>query len=113
MGMCSHYHQLLPGFARKPEPLLVLTWKNTIFQWTRDCQYSFDQLEQDLCSSKVMAHLNPHKTYIRYTDACDYAIGGILCQEDDNGLERPIQYISAQLTSTQIVEKKLLLLCML
>jgi transposase InsO family protein len=48
-----------------------------------------------------MAHPDPSKSYILYTDACDYAIGGILCQEDEEGTERPIQYVSATLTSTQ------------
>ena len=43
-----------------------------------------------------MAHPDLTKPYILYTDACDLAIGGILCQEDDNGIERPIQYLSAQ-----------------
>ncbi|RUM47864.1 MAG: hypothetical protein DSY80_00495, partial [Desulfocapsa sp.] len=101
MGMCSYYRQLVPNFAEKAEPILALTRKHATFKWTAHCQASFDQLKEDLCSTKVMAHPNPNKPYIVYTDACDYAIGGILCQEDDDGLERPIQYISAQLTSTQ------------
>ena len=37
----------------------------------------------------------------RHTDACDYAIGGILCQMDTNGVERVIQYISHQLNPVQ------------
>jgi hypothetical protein len=48
-----------------------------------------------------MAHPDTHKPYKLYTDACDYAIGGILCQVDRNGIERPIQYISSGLSSTQ------------
>ena len=43
----------------------------------------------------------PGKPYRLYTDACDYAVGGILVQLDENGVERPIHYISKQLSSTQ------------
>ena len=37
-----------------------------------------------------------------YCDACDYAIGAILVQIDENGIEWPIQYVSKQLHGTQL-----------
>ena len=48
-----------------------------------------------------MAHPDVFKPYKLYTDACDYAIGGILCQLDEQGIERVIQYISHQLNPIQ------------
>ena len=51
---------------------------------------------------QVMAYPQLDKPYKLYTDACDYAIGGILCQEDDHGIERPIQYISKQLSGAAL-----------
>jgi hypothetical protein len=57
-----------------------------------------------------MAYPCIDKPYILYTDASDYCIGGILCQEDDNGVERPIQYVSHQLNKSQanysVIEKE-------
>ena len=41
------------------------------------------------------------KPYFLYTDASDNAIGALLTQRDDAGLERPIQYISKTLASCQ------------
>ncbi len=101
LGMCSYYRQLVPEFAKIAEPLHELTRKNSTWLWGKDQQDSFDKLKAKLCSDTIMAHPDPQKGYILYTDACDYAIGGILVQEDDDGIERPIQYISAQLTNTQ------------
>ena len=101
LGMCSYYRQLVPEFAKIAEPLHQLTRKHSKWEWSPAHQQAFNLLKQGLCSNNIMAHPDPKKDYILYTDACDYAIGGILCQEDDNGIERPIQYISAQLTSTQ------------
>ena len=101
LGMCSYYRQLVPKFAEIAEPLHQLTRKDVTFEWTNEHTNAFEQLKEQLCSHQIMAHPDPSKPYILYTDACDYAIGGILCQEDENGIERPIQYISAQLTSTQ------------
>jgi hypothetical protein len=101
LGMCSYYRQLVPKFAEIAEPLFSLTRKGVEWGWNEETNNAFQKLKAALCSNQVMAHPDPHKPYILYTDACDYAIGGILCQEDENGTERPIQYISAQLTSTQ------------
>ena len=36
-----------------------------------------------------------------YTDACDYAVGGILVQDDDKRVEKVIQYVSHVLSRTQ------------
>ena len=99
--MCSYYRQLVPEFAKIAEPLHLLTRKNAKWLWATEQQEAFDDLKERLCSNNVMAHPNPQRGYILYTDACDYAIGGILVQEDDDGIERPIQYLSAQLTNTQ------------
>ena len=57
-----------------------------------------------------MAHPKTDEPYILYTDACDYAIGGILCQKDENGVERPIVYVSKKLSDVQkrwsVIEKE-------
>ena len=49
-----------------------------------------------------MAYPNLQKPYKLYTDACDYAVGGILVQEDDDNVERVIQYVSHQLNGSQL-----------
>jgi hypothetical protein len=54
-----------------------------------------------LISPHVMAYPNVRKPYHLHTDACDYAVGGILVQVDDTGLDRVVQYISHQLSPTQ------------
>ena len=39
-----------------------------------------------------MAYPNLQKPYKLYTDACDYAVGGISVQEDDNGDETSTEW---------------------
>ena len=48
-----------------------------------------------------MAHPQPDKPYLLYTDTCDYAIGSILYQIDKNGVERPVVYLSKRLSLQQ------------
>ena len=101
LGMTSYYRQLVPRFAEIAEPLYELTRKNVHWHWDEPQQTAFESLKAALVSSEVMAYPDTSKPYILMTDACNYAVGAILLQEDDDGVERPIQYLSQQLTATQ------------
>ena len=101
LGMTGYYRQLIPEYARKATALYALTRKDATWQWNEAETQGFESLRQALCESTVMAHPRVNDPYILYTDACNYALGGILCQIDEQGIERPIQYLSAQFTSAQ------------
>ena len=102
LGMCNYYAQTLPSYAKVAEPLYKLTRKNEPFVWGPEQQQSFTTLKELLGSNSVMAYPRVNQPYKLYTDACGYAIGGILVQEDENGTERVIQYVSHQLSGSQL-----------
>ena len=102
LGMAGYYRQCVPQFAKVAAPLVRLTKKHARFTWGPEQQKSFETLKELLVSSRVMAHPDTSKPYKLYTDACDYAIGAILVQEDEHGMERPIQYVSKQLAGAQL-----------
>ena len=101
LGMTGYYRQCMPGYARIEEPLIRLTRKHARFEWDKSQQEAFDTLKQLLMSSHVMTAPDTSRPYKLYTDACDYAVGGILVQEDSEGIEKVIQYISHVLSPTQ------------
>ena len=101
LGLANYYRQCMPNYAHIAEPMVNLTRKGVYFNWTNQHDAAFQSLKGLLVSPHVMAHPDVHKPYKLYTDACDYAIGGILCQVDDQGVERVIQYISHQLNPVQ------------
>ena len=76
-----------------------MTRKNVTFKWAEEQEAAFQQLKKALMSDTVMAHPKPDQPYLLYTDACDYAIGAILCQLDDQGVEWPVVYLSKQLSN--------------
>ena len=101
LGMCNYYRSSLPNYAKVAEPLIELTRKYVRFTWNKERQEAFDELKRLLTSSHVMAPPDINKPYKMYTDACDFAIGGILVQDSDDGVEKVIQYISHTLSATQ------------
>jgi hypothetical protein len=101
LGLANYYRQCVQNYAKIAEPIVALTRKGVPFEWTSGCQAAFDALKRALVSPQVMAHPDVGKPYSLYVDACDYAVGGVLVQRDESGVERPIQYISHQLSSVQ------------
>jgi IS1 family transposase len=114
LGMTGYYRQCMPDYARVAEPLLELTRnnnnKNSRFKWGEAQDKSFQKLKDLLTSSHVMAAPDTQRPYKLYTDACNYAVGAILVQEDKEGIERVVQYVSHSLSSTQrrwaVIEKE-------
>ena len=56
LGMSGYYRQLVPDSARISHPLIQLINKDVQWQWTKDCQNSFDKLEEILTSDIVLAY---------------------------------------------------------
>ena len=101
LGVANYYRQCMPGYAKLAEPLIALTRRNTPYVWSSECACAFQALKDLLVSPAVMAHPDVRRPYKLYTDACNYAVGGILVQVDDQGVERVVQYVSRQLSETQ------------
>ncbi len=101
LGSAGYYRQCIPGYATIAEPMVQLTRKGEPFVWTVARSEAFVSLKEALVSNNVMARPNLSRPYKLYTDACDYAIGAILVQEADDGMERPVHYLSHQLDATQ------------
>ena len=102
LGMTGYYRQTVPDYAQKAAPLVALTHKKAVFEWGETQNDSFELLKQNLMSGRVMAYPQTNKPYKLFTDACDYACGAILVQEDEEGIERVIQYVSHQLSGAQL-----------
>ena len=101
IGMVGYYRQLVPHFADIAVPLIKLTKQYARFRWDEECQKSWEKLRDALMSDSILAYPQLNKPYFLYTDASKHCVGSILCQRQDDGSERPVQYISKQLTETQ------------
>ena len=101
LGTVNYYRQCVPNFASIAEPLYRLTHDNVPFEWKEEHQEVFEQLKGSLTADTTMAFPDNTRPFKLYTDASDYAIGAILTQDDDDGVDRPIHYVSKSLTAQQ------------
>ena len=100
VGMASYYRNFIENFSSVVSPIIRLTKKHVRFNWDDEKQEAFELLKHKLTTAPILAHPKLNEPYKLYTDSSGYAVGAVLTQEFD-GIERPIQYISKQLSEGQ------------
>jgi hypothetical protein len=47
LGLAGYYWRFVEGFSKLSSPLTALTKKNACFEWTEECECSFQELNKD------------------------------------------------------------------
>ncbi|CAG4993640.1 unnamed protein product [Colias eurytheme] len=110
VAFANYYRKFIPNFANITASLNNLTRKNVNFNWTTDCQNSFETLKHTLCNPPLLQYPNFEESneFIIHTDASGLAIGAVLSNQD----KRPVAYASRTLNKAErnypVIEKELL-----
>ena len=96
IGLASYYRKFVRGFAEIASPLHMLTAKSAKFQWSEDCENSFQELKRRLQCTPILTFPTPEDEFVLDTDASSEAVGAVLSQVQD-GQERVIAYFSRKL----------------
>jgi hypothetical protein len=80
MGLAGYYRKVIEGFLKIAHLITSLQIKGVKFQWTLDCENSFQHLKQLLTSDPILRITDPNEDLIVCTDACKEGIGGVLTQ---------------------------------
>lgn len=107
LGTVNYYNRFIKNFSHHAQPLFQISRKHHRFDWTRECQESFEKLKQALIEAPVMAYPQDDGLYVLDTDASGFAIGGVLAQmqeDSDTGEseERVIAYGSRTLHKSEL-----------
>lgn len=86
--------------------------KDVQFNWSKECQESFDKIKLWLCSEPVLKIFDPDIPIDIYTNACIIGVGAVLKQKNENGVSKPVAYFSKKLTETQKKKKAIYLECL-
>jgi hypothetical protein len=81
MGLEGYYRRFMVGFSRIAHSITSLQRKGQKFQWTKECENSFQQLKQLLTSAPILKVADPDKDYVVCTDVYKEGLGGVLSQE--------------------------------
>ncbi|XP_078241009.1 uncharacterized protein LOC144586545 [Pogona vitticeps] len=99
LGLVGYYRKFIPRFSEIATPLTDLTRKKTDdrIPWTSDCEEAFQRLKEALINYPVLRAPDFDREFIIYTDASNSGVGAVLCQEDENGDQHPVSYLSRKL----------------
>jgi RNase H-like domain found in reverse transcriptase/Reverse transcriptase (RNA-dependent DNA polymerase)/Aspartyl protease/SET domain len=100
LGLANFYRRFVQSYSNLALPLTELTKTDARFAWSDQHQQAFDALKQALCSAPVLLIPDPALPFTLSCDACNYAVGATLQQDQGNGLQ-PIAYRSRKLTPAE------------
>ena len=94
LGLVQFYSQYVKNFAQIALPLTAqLRGKKDSVKhivWTQEMKDAFEELKKQLLDNVVFDIADPYKAYVLEVDASDFAVGGVLSQDDQDENLRPV-----------------------
>jgi hypothetical protein len=81
LGLAGYYHRFIKDFSKIAKPMTKLLEKNKAFEWTKECQASFEELKKRHTSSPVLVLPDLTKKFDIYYDASRQGLGCVWMQE--------------------------------
>lgn len=101
LGMVNFYAKFIPNASTILKPLYNLLKNDTSWNWSENCQQSFENIKKCLASSTVLTHFNPQLQVNLTVDASEVGLGAIISNTSDNKQEKPIAFASRLLSSAE------------
>jgi len=101
LGLANYYRQFIKGFAMVARPLHDTVKKNKKWEWTERQEEAFKELKKRFTEEPVLVAPNINKKMRMEVDTSDYATGGVLLMECEDGLWRPVAFLSKSLNETE------------
>ena len=105
LGLIGYYRKFVPRFTDISRPLMRPTKKETVFNWTSECQKSIDLLKSYLCGEPILKYADMSKPYTLCTDASKYSWAGVPTQSHTTDID------GKSMVSLQITLLHLLVAC--
>jgi hypothetical protein len=93
LGLAGYYRQFIKDFSKIAKPMTRLLEKNKDFDWTAECQVSFEELKKRLTSAPVLILPDITKKFDIYCDDSRQGLGCVLMQDG-----QVVSYASRQLS---------------
>ena len=100
LGFVNFYQWFIEGFAKIAKPLTKLTGKEE-WSWKEEQRNAFQGLKQQIAKKITLAIPADDGQFHIEVDASDFAMGGILSQQQKDETWQPVAFISKSLNSAE------------
>ena len=101
LGLANYYRRFIKGFAIVARPLHDLVKKDKKWDWVEREKKVFRELKERFTKEPVLAAPDIDKKIRMEVDASDYVTEGVLSMECEDGLWRPVAFLSKSLNETE------------
>ena len=100
LGFLNFYRRFIKNFSKVAHPLNALTSEKLPFEWTAECQTSFEQLKEKITTAPALRIPNDNDPFRIETDRLGIRIRAILSQQQGDHWH-PIAFISRLLNDAE------------
>jgi hypothetical protein len=97
LGLAGYYRRFIEGFSTIATPLTRLTRKNIRWEWSKECDESFQELNRRLTTAPVLILPSGTEGFVVYSDASRKGLGCVLMQHG-----KVVAYASRQLKTHEV-----------
>lgn len=101
LGLAGWYRRFISNFADVTGPLTDLLKKSKSFTWTEQANSAFNLLKTKLASAPVLVNPDFTKPFTIQCDASQSGVGAVLVQQNFEGNDNPIAFMSQKLNKAQ------------
>lgn len=101
-GRLAYIRRFISNLSGRCQPFARLMKKKTPFVWDDACQEAFHSIKQYLLNPPILAAPILGKPLILYTAALEESLGALLAQDNADGKENALYYISRRLIGAEL-----------
>ena len=101
LGKLSYIRRFIPGLAAVTSTFAPLLKKGASFHWSTECQEAFEKVQDIMTKLPTVCAPIPGRPLRLYLASNNQAIGALIAQEDDCGVEQTIYYVSRALKDAE------------
>jgi hypothetical protein len=101
LGKLSYIRRFIPGLTAVTSTFAPLLKKGAPFRWSTECQQAFEKVQDIMTKLPTVCAPTSGKPLRLYLASNSQAIGALIAQEDGDGVEQPVYYVSRTLKDAE------------
>ena len=101
LGHTRYYKKIIKGYVQITTPMEKLLQCDAKYEWNEECQKRLDILKEKMVNASILVFPYWKKAFHVHVDASSIALGIILAQPGEGGIDHPIAFASRMLSSTE------------
>ena len=94
LGLANFYRRFIKNFSKTIGPITRLLQKDVPFLWDTAPDNAFQSLKKAFTTAPILKHFDYSRPATVEADASDFAQGGVLSQQDNEGILHPVAFHS-------------------